>query len=200
MYMCPVTTFYTHPDGTYAFYDDAWIYNPQGVCNGGNFAQYADTLASFDASLLENVIFDSVHFRFRSALGFKTHQTTFVELYNKAVTAGKKAGTLEAGIELMTSADLQASFLKEEYTWVGAPINGMKWLNLKATRNGASWHFQETAIQGGTAYDFALVPKQGGLVGLSFYNGRWQPDSGSNPAYIGRFMRFADPLVISALR
>lgn len=209
MYIEPLTTFYAHPNGTYAFYNDSWIYNLNGQPLMAGAAAPADVLPSFDTDGFEHVVFDSVHFEIRTPRGRFTKASSFTELYNKAVRAGKAAETLEDGIEELQASDVRATFAKEVFTYPDPPIAGMQWLKLVATLNGATWRFEEPGVQGGTYYGGVVLPKTAGMVGINFLNERWQPDPttpGSGvPPYVqtsvhAYFYRFANPTVISKLR
>ena len=210
MYIDPRMLFYAHPNGTYAFYNDSWIYNPNGQpigeTVGGTFFG-ADCLSVFDASALEHVIFDRVHFELRTPLGTATKKHSFFDLYNKAVQAGMNNKKLEnKGIDPMLTTDLRATFTKEEYEIPSGPYIGVKWLLLTMNLNGGIWRFEEPGVSGGAYYNIT-IPKICGMVGVNLGNERWQPDPGQafQPPYVANsshdyFYRFANPLVLSALR
>jgi hypothetical protein len=151
MWVSPDSTFFVHPDGTWAFFDDKHIYNKHGMY--GPMSGH-DALTPFleDANALEHVIFDAVHIQSRGRVA----NTTFVELYNKAVQKGEADGTLLESFELLTKDLLRVNFIKEIHT----QPDGVKWLDLHiqwygapATYNG--W-YPETGYQGG-AYSASVL-------------------------------------------
>ncbi len=110
----PWSTFYVHPNGTWALYDQSRIYNQQGVpenviaeANGGTL----DYTQLVDPTTWEHCIFDRVHIQ---ASPTAQTNTTFRELYNQAVAAGTDANSFVPGqvFESLALSDLQASFSK----------------------------------------------------------------------------------------
>jgi hypothetical protein len=203
-----LTSFYAHPNGTYSLYSEQWIYNPQGQpigeTVGGTFFA-ANCLDSFDASLVEHVIFDRVHFEMRTPLGVLTKKRTFFDLLNKAIQAGIDNKKLEnQNIQPWLESDRRMVFTKETSS-PSAPYADITWLNLTGTLNGGIWRFLEPGVSGGQYYNVTMT-KICGMVGVSLLNERWQPDPGQAYApptvgvdHHGYFYRIANPLVISAL-
>lgn len=147
-------TFFTHPNGSYAYFNNTLIYNSVGVPNWSSgsptslSAQLADTLPSYSADAFEHCIFDPIHLEVRKSTGTAASlDTTFLAMYNQAVAAGKEAKTLEDGIEEMTYADQRGTFEINSalYNSVGDNFNS---LDLKFTWNTQEWWFNEPAIRG----------------------------------------------------
>lgn len=149
------TTFFTHPNGSYAFWSNNLIYNAFGVPNGGESAsdglrwQTSNTLAVFEVDKLEHCIFDRIHFEVRKATGVAAQlDTTFLDMYNTAVQAGLDAGTLEAGISTMEKSNQQGVF--EATTVLDPDVLGedVQILDLKFTWNTKEWYYPEFAYRG----------------------------------------------------
>jgi hypothetical protein len=172
------STFYTHANGSFFFYNDSFIYNGNGVPGvaGAGFGDVPpvtsglewtyDSLTPFDAAKVEHVIFDRIHFEIKTVNGtIGQRNTTFVDLYNSAVRAGKKAQTLEEGIEEILPNTLQASFAKE----IGndGPFD---FLDLHMNWDGANWWFSDQIVIGLPDAFFPPFTGTGGcLTGLSTY-------------------------------
>lgn len=180
--MHPATTFFTHPNGSYCFYNDALIYAAQGVPNltidsaqnQGADALLCNSLSIFDVSTVEHCIFDVVHLEVKNALGVAAQKnTSFLELYNAAVVAGKKAETLADGIDIMTRADLRGKFEKAinpSSLLVGGVV--VETLDLKFTWRGRDWYYNEQALMGTWSYEPSIPfgpMAQSGLISLSLY-------------------------------
>ena len=201
------STFYVHPSGTWAFWNNQNVYIPKGQPTNGD-GDVVDYLPGFDEDVktIEHVIFDRVHFEMRNdhrVLGH--HDTTFLKLYNKAVEKGQKEKTLEDGIETIGDADLRATFDKDIYPYAQSPFPDLQFLKLKATWDGRSYWFLETGIQGGPYYLMSNPsPQQGGMVGLTF-NVPWSDNSdyfAGNfifPALQDPHIRFCNPIVIQTV-
>jgi hypothetical protein len=138
------STFYVHPTGTWAYFDLTRIYNKYGMA----FPLKDYDMSAFDATQLEHVVFDRVHFEFpatRAADPPVTNDTTFLQLYNDAVTA---TTTLIGEFLPMTKASLRAIFTAQTYT------TGLRsWLQLQTQWWGTTAYYMETAYQGGTDVD-----------------------------------------------
>lgn len=191
------TTFYMHPNGTWAFWNNAWIYNPQGTIDpvGASWDDY-NTLDYFDETQLEHVIFDKVSFAFINANETVTRRgSTFLVLYNSAVTKGIDSDTLEAGIETIAPVDLRATFSKGSKT-----DSGSTFLNLQADWDGVSYWYWEYLVQSlGTT--LAQAPGWGKICGINF-NQPWGVDSdlvdrATSPCSL-LHVRFANPSLINA--
>lgn len=98
------SSFFVHPSGTWAVYDQQYVYNRTGTPNGpiSDITITKNTFDTLDPLTFEHVIFDRVH--------FKNQDTTFRALYNKAVAAGVAAGTLVANLQPIELTDLRATF------------------------------------------------------------------------------------------
>ena len=173
------TTFFTHPNGSYMFWSDIWLYDRNGlpgdyvnatgagasseVGQGSGFDYNYDTLAVYDPSLIEHVIFDRVHFEIRvKDQPARTNNTTFLDLYNRAVNAGKLAKTLpdSENLNVLKLNDMRATFIKEIGNDVGQTH---LFLDLKMTWQGANWWMREAAYS--KSYNTGLVFPRG--VGTS---------------------------------
>lgn len=176
-------TFYTHPNGSWALFENGLLYDLNGVPGMYVATNYGDTsyvdgvdgfewkyetYEAYDPAKIEHCIFDRIHFElrtFKQVMGKK--DTSFRELYNKAVEKGKAALTLEAGIDEMQLADLRATFEKQQFV----TDRGHQVLELKATWRGADWWFQDQSVMGMNAGDeFPYYAGfAGNLLGLNLW-------------------------------
>lgn len=198
-------TFYAHPNGTWTFYSDSFIYDNQMIQPSGGLALIVNTIDSYDPTKLEHVIFDKIHFEMRlasgGALGKADH--SFVGLYNKAVRSALAAQKLEENIFPIERANQIATFTTEAVDW-GTPINGLTYLKVVATWGSKVWRYTEHGVQGGTYYN-VLLPVQGGLIGLNFDYANWEESVTTElqtPSYSTELLhiRFCDPIVLSKVR
>lgn len=161
LYINIFDTFFTHPNGTYAFFSDAYIYDRNGIpawattqlgpgqtgpIPGAGDDWQIDTLALYDATKVEHVIFDRVHFEIRAKdQPARGKNTSFMELYNRAVQLGKEAKTLpeEENLNEFVKSDLQATFQKDTADDTSAEYLQ---LNLKVTYKGREGWTKEAAF------------------------------------------------------
>lgn len=131
----PWSTFFVHPNGTWAFYDQSHVYNPCGIptleeiSGSDGLTDYTvpttkdvvwgtappGKAPGFDAALLEHCIYDRVHFEFAMPDNLKySVDSRFVDLYNEAVKNAKDADIVPPGEVFNTIApvDLKATFKK----------------------------------------------------------------------------------------
>lgn len=164
MQISPYSTFFVHPSGTWAFFDNHRIYNPYGVCQPqGSHEALTPCIQDMN---LEHIIYDVVHLENKDG-----HlDTSFTALYNQAVGAGRSAGTLLEPFDLITKADLQVQFSKERVQ----DAYGVQWLQLRCTWGGQTIYYYETGFQGGAGPGH-YYGNAGGLtdltMGSSFYAG-----------------------------
>ena len=90
LYQSPYTAFFTHPDGSWAIYDQQMVYNGNGMYRDGSPA--GPGYLSCDPARLEHCIFDKVHFA--TTMQRPVWNTSFLKLYNQAVTGLVDDGTL----------------------------------------------------------------------------------------------------------
>jgi hypothetical protein len=91
----PMTCFFTHPNGTWAYFDQTQIYNTNGLPDPallqfrGRSADHTATTGTswgWNVSRFEHWIVDHVHLCFTLGMGRTVSKdTSFVELYNEAV-------------------------------------------------------------------------------------------------------------------
>jgi hypothetical protein len=81
LYQSPYTAFFTHPDSSWAIYDQQMVYNGNGMYRDGSPA--GPGYLSCDPARLEHCIFDKVHFA--TTMQRPTWNTSFLKLYNQAV-------------------------------------------------------------------------------------------------------------------
>ena len=114
-----MSTFFAHPNGTWAFYDQQYVFNGNGVPNpslDNDINPFdANSYDPVDVGLFEHVIFDAVHL----VTSASQRDTTFLDLYNSAVSGGTALGTLVDNFQPMTKADLRATFTKIPYEVTG---------------------------------------------------------------------------------
>ncbi len=185
------STFYTHPNGTYCFWDNAHVYNPQGV-NVESFYS-AEQYAGWDPEQLEHCIFDRVHLR----LAKGGANTTFQALYNNAVTAGVAAGTLVDTFNPITDASLRATFDKDFVAFPG--LGGRGHLRVTAEWDGNDYYLDDNGVQGGgAAAPFITAPVWSTLD--PNFNRAWiNPLSGAStaPTSVHKHVRFCNPMVLT---
>lgn len=179
------STFFAHPNGSWAFYDQSMVYNKNGMDLTNAETYVADTLTSFDASKLEHCIFDRVHFQRTKKNVTATRDTTFRELYN---TAAAKVRELETPPDLQDIAltDLRVTFTKQQAAISGP--HAVTWLDLKAEWFGVTGYYRDGAYVKATT----TVPQNpssdaGGLFDLnlgSIFN--------DAPASLGNVFYFQD--------
>jgi hypothetical protein len=216
MWMNPKNTFYAHPNGTWAFYADQFIYMNMPIMMANETVEgtaiQANTLTSWDAAKIEHVIFDKVHFELRSKTRTLGHKdTSFVKMYNNAVKSAKELEKLQdLTIQPIPLADAEgkpsalfATFKKEEFDLAPYGVPGMKVLNLAATWYGQTYKYMEFGVQGGTYYN-VLIAVFGGVVGLNFDYSTWVDKNSVEVTPVDDattfHLRFCDPIVLSNLR
>lgn len=198
------STFFVHPGGSWAFWRNLDIYNPEGM----NYVEDGcDSLSGWDAKVLEHVICDRVHFEMRTEhLMLGQYDTTFQALYNRAVAAGKKARTLEANIEEITDDVLRAKFEKETYAYPNPdPPPNITALRVKSTWDSNVMYYMEPGIANSEYFISAAPypPNQGGLLGLTFdapwaFDQDWFASDFGFPALEGFHVRFCNAIILQA--
>ena len=106
----PHTTFFTHPNGTWAFFNQSLLYNKNGIhiVTLGNAGLGTN---EWDVTNMEHCIFDKVHFSVWSAGGIATTiDTTFMDLYNQSITNGEADGTLIDNSQQIALLDMRVTF------------------------------------------------------------------------------------------
>lgn len=181
MWINPQGTFFVHPNGSWAFYDNQIIYNQHGMY--GPTGVY-DALTPFqnDDSALEHCIFDHVHFETEKV----AVESSFHELYNKAVLAGQKAETLQDTFDTVTKAQLRANFDKTNTITQGVYV----YLDLKVSwYPHGTFYLPEQGYQKATVNTFSFLPGGGGLRDMTLggmfnegpnYTGQFQAGYGFN--------------------
>ena len=106
----PHTTFFTHPNGTWALFNQSLMYNKNGIHLVGLGTTGLGT-GEWDAANMEHCIFDKVHFSVWNNQNVNTTiNTSFRELYNEAITNGIKDRTLTDGSSQIALADMRVTF------------------------------------------------------------------------------------------
>jgi len=126
----PWSTFFVHPNGTWALFDQSRIYN-YGLRN--------TVLTTFDATKLEHFINDRVHFEFRLAGKAYTLDTSFVQLYNDAVAA--LPDDAKNDFAPLTYTGMRATFTKQTDS-----TTFVTWLKLQMVWDGFTYYFEDSAI------------------------------------------------------
>jgi len=157
----PRSVFFSHPNGTWAYFDTSIIYNKNGITLPRAFY---NTLSMFDESLLSVAVFDRIHFEL-PGLAKTGLDSTFIGLYNAALTGSKGANKIDDTFSALASSDFVPAFTKEQYdyTIVGGLDDGkvVSWLQLKAEYpNGNTYYIYDPGYidgqsqQEGVAYGF----------------------------------------------
>jgi hypothetical protein len=145
----PLTCFFVHPNGTYAYFDVTHFYNRNGLMFGTR-SSYTDSVTWWDATKVEHWIVDKVHLSFQLPKGRTEKETSFVDLYNDAVDALQPPPVTEPFTRLQTS-DLQATVTKLATGTVS--IDG---LSLQITWGGHTYVFSEDSVRGTTDAYYAI--------------------------------------------
>lgn len=153
-------TFFTHPNGSFAFYDLSLIYNAMGVPNiyagspTESAAKNANGVAIYDIGKLEHCIFDRIHLEVRNKNNVAgVRDTTFMAMYNEAVTQGRAEDTLtDETIQTITLADQKGVFELNVApyelidAWYGTTLTEV--LDLKFSYCGVDWWYHDAACLG----------------------------------------------------
>jgi len=106
----PHTTFFTHPNGTWALFNQSLMYNKNGIHLVGLGTTGLGT-SEWDAANMEHCIFDRVHFSvWGSNSTNSTINTSFRELYNEAITRGIDDKTLTDNSSQIALNDMRVTF------------------------------------------------------------------------------------------
>lgn len=150
------STFFAHPSGTWAFFDQSMVYNKQGTDLFNPATDHlADTLTPFDPALLEHCIFDRVHFERGDEAVL---DTTFRSLYNAAAEAAR-ASPSPPDLENIELADIRATF---EKTVQSSP--SVQRLELKTTWFGVSGYYRDGAYTKALSGSPSIDSDAGGLL------------------------------------
>jgi hypothetical protein len=178
----PRSTFYAHPNGTYAFFDQHRIYNAYGV--PGNFWPGIDILGDFQANaVIEHFICDKVHLE--NSRG--ATDTSFESLYNSAVAAGGLSDVFSTIYNLRAIIDKGT-----------ATLFGGSFLELSVAFGGANWFYVDTGVSGPTFVD---LQEGGGAVDLTlgddFYTGLSQTGNYLAPTQYSVPVTFSSVVMIT---
>lgn len=115
-YVTPYTTFFSHPNGTWALFDYQFIYNSNGL-PFGQFEAGGSSVAMCVPEGFEHCIFDRVHFVSQQYGSRVSIDSSFLKLYNKAIAKEKKNNTLLDDAEELNSdySDMRIQF---ERNWL----------------------------------------------------------------------------------
>jgi hypothetical protein len=106
----PWTTFFAHPNGSWAFYNQEFVYNRAGLGYHHTYDGYVNRYTCtvpLQVGNFEHCIFDRVHLQGRKLTAY---DSSFVSLYNKAVNKAVKEGALLDDATPTTPAQLSALF------------------------------------------------------------------------------------------
>ncbi len=107
----PYTTFFAHPNGSWAFFNQEFIYNKTGqgyVTDRVGANDRRTCSVPLDPANFEHCIFDKVHFEGKSTL-----DSSFLALYNLAINRGIVASNLLDDSAVVSYADMRATFSKD---------------------------------------------------------------------------------------
>lgn len=165
-------TFYAHQNGSWAYWDTNLIFDANGQDRNTTI-----TSGSYDVAKVEQCYFDKVHIQ--SQIKPKaTLDTTFLALYNAAVTAGTLAGTLEVGISTMAAVDMKAVFT----------LSNDNPFTIQADWDGSTYNLSDDLV-------FPTTGGDGGKWQGACMTSAW---GGAYPAYdkTNRHIRYAQPILI----
>jgi hypothetical protein len=150
----PWSTFFVHPNGTWALFDQSQVYNPNGVHMVGdvyyNSIYYLNLAATCDYSLLEHCIYDRVHLEFKLANSKYSADTTFRDLYNDAVRRAIDDNIIpkDEVFKPIAPVDLKATFSK-----LPDAANPSGGIYIQAVWEGHTYVFHEDSVsRGGTGF------------------------------------------------
>jgi hypothetical protein len=172
MGVTPRSTFFVHPNKSWAFFDQHRIYNPYGVPSigiNGSSDTLTDCLASME---LEHVIYDQVHLETSKG----SLDTSFVELYNKAAAAHAAD---DEPFTALTKASLRATLSKQ--VWTHSPGNEFLQVRAQWYPFNATYYYLEPGFVGGSGSESLTDP--GGLVDLTF-GALWFTSLGMSGDYV----------------
>lgn len=200
MWLSPEVTFFVHPGGSWAYWDNVHVYVPHPFVRfvPGGPGGYT----SFDPAAVEHVIFDRVHLQ----QGASFRDTTFFDLYNKAVSKGKAANTLQTGIDAMTAENMRASFGKFpslQPTVVFSHTYISTYLSLVAQWDGGTWFKPDTLyVDDATPFNNLRLPPGGAMSGLRFdqawYTLPYFDGAREYPSLNKPHVRVANPVLLGA--
>lgn len=151
-----MSSFFAHPDGSWALYDQQYVYNRHGVPTTWLFGSItANTYDNVDLTKFEHCIFDAVRLKNSPA-------TTFRALYNRAVAKGVADGTLVADLQPVELTDLRAVFSKHARVSGSATVAmiGITW-------GGLTGYYLEGSYATASALASYPFGDQGGTLMLS---------------------------------
>lgn len=179
----PYTTFFAHPNGSFAFFNQEFIYNQNGiVLDKPNFVARTtpDGLAGLDTGKLEHCIFDWVHFEMPEGKQTLKKETSFLDLYNLAIARANddeknfdNASAIENYDVLRASFSLDTRADTREPTITYDRLN-IDWQGYTALYIDRSY-FSGTKTDTGSAGDWEWIAG-GGLQDLSL-GAYWWKDS-----------------------
>jgi hypothetical protein len=186
------SVFFSHPGGSWAYFDSSIIYNKNGTTTG---LAFYDSLTPFDASLLSMCVFDRVHL----VSGKLSLDTSFIELYNKALTNSRGANIVTEVLNVISAGDLTPTFSKGAYTYTVLPGTTpdddgkqYQWLELSAQYpNGDTYYIHDPTYitgapeQGSVAYGSENTNSLAGFGGRNLFDQTMDALWASAPAYVG---------------
>ena len=108
LFQSPFTTFFSHPNGSWAFFDQQFVYNKNGMKRDGSVTGLGYN--ECDPANLEHCIFDFVYFAGSSKRAAQT--SSFLKLYNLAAKAHVPDGTTKKNIRQLAVdySDMRVQF------------------------------------------------------------------------------------------
>ncbi len=186
----PWSTFFVHPNGTWAFFDQSQVYNPNGVPAISLLEDGRDNYASLvDASLFEHCIYDRVHMEFTLAANTKySVDSRFMDLYNQAVALAVKAKKIPPGevFQSIAPVDLKATFTKLPDGTVSP-----KGIDIRAHWYGTDYTFSDATVSHGPGFA-ARAGGNSGTIDLSMD----YLFGGSSPQAAAQHITFSSCLLI----
>jgi hypothetical protein len=164
----PHTTFFVHPNGTWAFFNQSLIYNGNGI-HIINIGSPGLGYTELDVTKLEHCIFDKVHFNVPGPKTTTVIDTSFRELYNEAIVNGTNNETLTDASQQIAIVDMKTTFtlgsivdrFDASVTYALLQIN---WPFGYTAYYKEMGYFTGTKGAGGAAFDAGMV---GGVMDLS---------------------------------
>lgn len=180
------TTFFTHPNGTWALFDQSFIYNPSPM-KSENFNAMGklvgSTIADLDVTKLEHCIFDQVHFSLPTMNGFSTLDTSFLKLYNQAVRKAQREQTMNPAdnstLMAVDYSDMRATFKVNTVLDTVDPTVSYAQLQLNWYQGYTGYLLETGYFNGGKDFGVGFESRPSGAISDSHMGSYFDNGSGS---------------------
>ena len=167
----PNTTFFAHPNGSWAFFNQEFIYNAGGAGYHNNGSNNLTCTVPFDAANFEHCIFDQI-----VITGTVATTTSFLSCWNAAVTKGMANASITDNSAKLSYDNMRATFSSTNFTDVLQSSNPPVYQNLTINWQGYIANLRDHAYYTGTKSSVSYEPQ-------------WEyfPDGASQNASLGSY-------------